>query len=401
MYRWALPWNQQAAHIEPGDAKPGEPRPGAASDSRARHNNAAGGQSEADRARTDRTEAPKADGSEVRGHAKDQPIVGGAGKSQGVAPPGSRPEGAKTATYPEMGDAADTHDPTQPPFVLDALTLSKRAWLNPFFFIFRVLLYFTVWTVIARWYWRQSVLQDQTGDPEITVRMQRFSPISLVLTAVTLTTGAFDLFMSLDPHWFSTMFGVYYFAGAFLATFAALIVLATLLQRHGYLRRSITTEHYHDLGKWLFAFVFFWGYIAFSQYMLLWYANIPEETEWFSRHGATTVRADMSGWTWVALVILFCHLLIPFGGLLSRHVKRKKGSLVFWAVWILVFHYVDMYWVILPEMGGGFSPSLIDLTALAGVGGVFVAAMIKIASKHDLVPVADPRLDQALAFQNI
>ncbi len=144
----------------------------------------------------------------------------------------------------------------------------------------------------------------------------------MVLLGLTVTGAAFDMFMSLDPHWYSTMFGVYFFAGSAVSFFGVIILIAFLLQRGGFLARSIDTEHYHDLGKFLFGFVFFWGYIAFSQYMLLWYANIPEETEWFARHGATTVKNvitgdapfhyAVSGWSAVVLAILFGQLLIPF-----------------------------------------------------------------------------------------
>jgi hypothetical protein len=157
--------------------------------------------------------------------------------------------------------------------------------------------------------------------------------------------------------------------------------------------------------------------------MLLWYANIPEETAWFIRHGATTVRQDITGWSYLAVVILFGHLLIPFPGLLSRHVKRRPGVLVFWAAWMLVFHYLDLYWVIMPEMGHplyfvrgdghgagvadahpavkamGFG--LVDLAALAGLGGFMAAAFFLRLSGQSLRPVNDPRLDEALAFQNI
>src|SRR5690606_23574783 len=133
----------------------------------------------------------------------------------------------------------------------------------------------------------------------------------ILLTGITLTLFAFDLLMSLDPHWYSTMFGVYYLAGAFIAGWASIIIIVNLLQMGGLLRQSVNQEHFHDLGKYLFGFVFFWGYIAFSQYMLLWYANLPETTSWFARRGATTADGDQNVFTWLALILLFCHLLIP------------------------------------------------------------------------------------------
>jgi hypothetical protein len=336
------------------------------------------------------------------------PVAVSVAKSDGALYRWALPLSAAVAEEHAVGEGHDSAaqavepDPAQAAKpVLDPLTLKKRAWLNPTFWIMRVVGYFAVWSLIARWYRAQSARQDYTGDPEITARMRWWAPLAVIVTALTLTGAAFDVVMSLDPHWYSTIFGVYFLAGSFVASFAALIVTAVLLQRAGFVRASIGTEHFHDLGKYLFAFVFFWGYIAFSQYMLLWYANIPEETRWFARHGATTVRADISGWTFVAVAILFGHLLIPFAGLLSRHVKRNVGVLAFWAVWLLAFHYVDLYWVIVPEAGGGFGFKLVDAAALVGVVGVFAAAAVRLLASENLVPNADPRLPEALAFHNI
>jgi len=231
--------------------------------------------------------------------------------------------------------------------------------------------------------------------------MQAVSAPALVIYGLTVTFAAFDLVMSLDPRWFSTMFGIYIFSGSVVAIFATLIIVVQVFQRNGYLTQSITSEHYHDLGKFLFAFTFFWGYIAFSQYMLLWYANIPEETEWYIRHGASTVNADMNAWTYFLIVLLFGHLLIPFVGLLSRHVKRNQKTLLFWAIWMLVFHWLDLLWLIMPELDGGFHLGIVEVLCFLGIGGICLAAVLRIALRHSLRPVADPRLTESLAFQNI
>ncbi len=298
------------------------------------------------------------------------------------------------------------------PRVLDELTLKKRAWLNPTFFTARVIFYFVVWSAMALYFWRASVRQDACGDPAITHRLRLVSAPSLVLYGLTLTAAAFDLLMSLDPHWYSTIFGIYYFAGGVVAFFATQILLCLILQRQGLLKRSINIEHYHDLGKYLFGFIFFWGYIAFSQYMLLWYASIPETTPWFARRGATSAIIDVSkwgyvinGWTCLAGIVLLGHLLIPFAALLSRHMKRCRPAMAFWAVWILVFHYLETYWVVMPESvphaSTTFRPAIIDLTVLIGVGGIFIAAWLYVAGRAAIRPLADPRLDEALAFENI
>ncbi|HEX2971309.1 MAG TPA: hypothetical protein VHP11_03190, partial [Tepidisphaeraceae bacterium] len=224
----------------------------------------------------------------------------------------------------------------------DHAILTKRPYLNPAFFIARLAVYLGVWSYLARWFLRLSKQQDQSGEIGLTRRMEIRSAPALVVFGITVTLAAFDLLMSLDPHWSSTIFGVYFFAGCAIAGYASVILAVYLLQGRGYLREGITREHYHDLGKFLFGFTFFWGYIAFSQYMLLWYANIPEETAWLYRRGLTTASGQMTGWTTLAAALLLGQLLIPFAGLMSRYVKRQKGLLAFWAGWALVFHWLDL-----------------------------------------------------------
>lgn len=275
----------------------------------------------------------------------------------------------------------------------------KKVWLTPGFFLIRLAIYLGVWSVIGVWYWRQSVRQDSSRDPELTHSMQRFAPASMVVFAITLTIGSFDILMSLDPHWFSTMFGVYFFAGCAVSIYASLIVILFILQASGYVTRTITIEHFHDLGKFLFAFTFFWGYIAFSQFMLLWYANIPEETEWFVRRGASS--AVPNAWTPILIALLFGHLLIPFIGLLSRHMKRQRKVLLFWAIWLLTFHWLDLYWVIMPQLDGEVHFGPIEVLCFFGIGGCFTATIFKIALLHNLRPISDPRLQESLVFENI
>lgn len=283
------------------------------------------------------------------------------------------------------------------------LTMGKLVFLNPGFWTARVVFYFVVWSLIALWYWKSSRAQDQSGDVAISNRLAvRAAPL-IVVYGLTVTFAAFDLIMSTDPDWYSTMFGVYYFAGCAGGMFATVILTAALLQNQGYMRQSLTTEHYHDLGKWLFAFTFFWGYIAFSQYMLIWYGNIPEETYWYQNRGATTnpeALRSVWGWSIIALMLLFGRLIIPFGGLLSRHVKRNRPALVFWAIWILVFHWIDQLWLVMPEYSRAFTLGLPELLCLVGIGGIFVGSMIWRLSAAPLRPLQDPRLPEAMALQN-
>jgi hypothetical protein len=236
--------------------------------------------------------------------------------------------------------------------------------------------------------------------------MQKWSGFCLIVLGLTLTFAAFDLFMSLDPHWYSTMFGVYYFAGCALSMFATMILLIWLMQNAGFLREAVTPEHYHDLGKFMFAFTFFWGYVTFSQYMLLWYSSIPEEVTWMSRHGATTrvdVPAEHLQWGWWAILVLFGCFVIPFAGLLSRHAKRNVKAVVFWAVWVLVFQFVNMCWIVLPEVRVGFSwmNLLAAIAAWFGIGGIFVFCWLRNTAEARIRPVNDPRVFESAAFVNV
>ena len=176
---------------------------------------------------------------------------------------------------------------------------------------------------------------------------------------------------------------------------AAVILAAIAAQRAGHATETITTQHYHDMGKLLFGFVVFWGYIAFSQYMLIWYANIPEETTWY-------MDRQTSAWLVFSLVLLIGHLFVPFLGMISREVKRRKVLLGFWAVWLLVFHWLDLYYLVMPAFSSEQFPlGLIDACVLVGLGGIYVAGALRAARGVALVPLQDPRLGEAVAFENI
>lgn len=275
----------------------------------------------------------------------------------------------------------------------------KLPYLNTAFFLFRAVIYFAVWIILAMMYLRFSTNQDESGDPQLTVKMEKMSGLGLLLFALTLTFASFDWLMSLDPHWYSTMYGVYYFAGSMIAIFATLSIISILLQNSGRLKRVITLEHYHDLGKFLFAFTVFWAYIAFSQYMLYWYANKPETTSWF-------LHRQTGQWVFLSVALIFVHFFIPFFGLLSRRFKRNKGFLLFWAFWMLAVHWLDMYYLVMPEfsraigMEGTMPFSLFDLGCLVGIGGLYIAGFARLARNKPLTPVKDPRLGESLAFEN-
>ncbi len=293
--------------------------------------------------------------------------------------------------------------------LVDAMVPGKRPYLTKGFFTIRWVVYLLIWSGLGLWYLKTSVKQEDSEDkPRLTRKMEILAAPGTLLFALTLTFAGFDLLMSLDPVWFSTMWGVYYFAGSALGAVATLILALMALQRFGYLP-SVNVEHYHDLGKLLFTFVFFWGYIAYSQFMLIWYANLPETNYWFELRGITTESGNpfINGWTWVALALLFGHLLIPFLGLLSRWIKRSRKLLAFWAVWLLAMHWVDQWWVVMPNLvytpvqsePGPMLP-MVELLCLIGLGGIALGGAVLRATRQGLIPAGDPRLGDSLGHVN-
>lgn len=277
----------------------------------------------------------------------------------------------------------------------DHLLQWKQPYLNTGFFIGRCVFYVVIWSLLAQYFIGRSFNQDRTGEWQLTLRMSRRSAPAMVLFALTITFAAFDLLMSRDPHWYSTIYGVYYFSGGAVGFFALLPLFAVLLQRAGRIQHAITREHYHDMGKLVFAFIVFWAYIAFSQYMLIWYANIPEETTWF-------LKRQTGPWAGVSLFLVFGHFIVPFWLFITRRIKRRPMMLAGGAVWVLFVHYVDLFWLVMPETGRtGLGLNILHATCLIGIGGLFVAAVAFRLRKAPLIPVKDPRLEESLAFENV
>src|SRR5687767_7235404 len=277
----------------------------------------------------------------------------------------------------------------------DALLRWKAPYLNVPFFLIRAVLYFGVWSFIAIAYYRGSRGQDVTGDPGVSARLRRFAGPALIVLALTQTFASIDWIMSLTPHWYSTIFGVYFFAGSFVGFIALLSIVAVAMRGAGLLDTVISAEHLHDIGKFLFAFTAFWAYIAFSQFFLMWYANMPEETTWY--------QARLQGsWKTVSIVLMAGHFAAPFLFLMGRAVKRRGSTLALGGAWLLVMHFLDLYWQVMPTLHPeGFRPSALDLAAFAAVGGCFVAAAGWLLRRQALVPLRDPRLAESLAFENV
>ncbi|MBN1490775.1 MAG: quinol:cytochrome C oxidoreductase [Phycisphaerae bacterium] len=276
----------------------------------------------------------------------------------------------------------------------DALLAWKQPYLNLPFFYVRAAVYLVLWAALARFFHSRSTRQDGSGEPALTLSMERWSAPAMILYAFSVTFAAFDWFMSTDAHWFSTIYGVYYFAGSVMGFLALMALAAIALRRAGRLTRSITIDHYHDVGKLLFGFMCFWAYIAFSQYMLIWYANIPEETAWL-------VVRQSGPWGSLVIVLSVGHFVLPFFGLMSRSAKRRTTVLGLWAAWLLVMHWVDLYWLLMPRWSGEHIPfGVIDVTCLIGLVGVFIAAAARVAARHPLLCVGDPRLAESIALEN-
>jgi hypothetical protein len=276
----------------------------------------------------------------------------------------------------------------------DALLHWKAPYLNVPFFLIRAALFFGIWSLIAVVYYRGSRRQDGTGDPATSARLRALAGPALIVLAITQSFAAIDWIMSLTPHWYSTIFGVYFFAGSFVGFIALLSVVSVAMRSAGLLDTIISAEHLHDVGKFLFAFTAFWAYIGFSQFFLIWYGNLPEETIWY--------KARMEGsWLTVSLFLMAGHFGAPFLYLMGRTVKRKGATLAIGGVWLLFMHFIDLYWQVMPTLHPeGLRPSALDVTAFLAVGGCFVAAAGWLMRRQALVPVRDPRLAESLAFEN-
>jgi hypothetical protein len=277
----------------------------------------------------------------------------------------------------------------------DALLRWKAPFLNVPFFLIRAALYFGSWSFIALLYYRGSRGQDVTGDPGVSARLRRLAGPAIIVLALTQTFAAIDWIMSLTPHWYSTIFGVYFFSGSFVGFIALLSVVVVAMRQARLLETVISAAHLHDIGKLLFAFTAFWAYIAFCQFFLMWYANLPEETIWY--------KARIEGsWLQVSLVLMVGHFVAPFFYLMGRTVKRKGATLAVGGAWLLAMHFVDLYWQVMPTLHPeGLRPSVLDVAALVAIGGCFVTAAGWLMRRQALVPMRDPRLAESLAFENV
>ncbi len=280
----------------------------------------------------------------------------------------------------------------------DHLLKHKSPWLSKGFFQYRNLAVVVLWLVLGFLLWKRSTSQDADGAFSHTRFLARFSALFLVLFGLSFSASAWDLSMSLEPHWFSTMWAVYIFAGLALTTFAVLVLWAWYLKGNGFLGDSFNENHLHDLGKFMWGHTIFWAYIGVSQFLLIWYAHIPEETTFYNTrmyHGETM---KYNAWAYVSLLLVVLRFILPFFLIIKRESKRRLQYMAGVAVLILVGQIVDLYWIIYPTIDHGkfVMFSWQELGPLMLVGGVYLLSIGYGLSRAALVPKKDPRLEECL-----
>lgn len=266
----------------------------------------------------------------------------------------------------------------------------KSAYLNVPGFLLRTLLYFVIWGALAFLLNKWSGEQDRTAERRFTIRLQAISGPGLVLFVLTVTFASVDWVMSLDPEWFSTIFGLLFVAAWALSSFAFVIAVMALLAAREPLSGVVLPRHFHDLGKLLLAFVMVWAYFSFSQFLIIWSGNIPEETRWY-------LYRMRGGWSFVALLLVIFHFALPFLLLLSRDLKRNARGLAMVAVLVLLMRLVDLFWLIAPKFSkGDFHMSWTDVVAPIGIGGLWLAFFLWQLKQRPLIPFNDPQLPEVL-----
>lgn len=270
------------------------------------------------------------------------------------------------------------------------MTGGKALYLAPWFVTLRMIIFALGCLVFKRLIVGNSLKQDQTGDNELTLKNVTYSIGYIAFFAILFTLFSIDLLMSLLPSWYSTIFGIYAFAGMIQSTFALFAIMIVWLRSSPWIKGYITVEHQHDIGKFLKGFTIFWAYIAFSQFMLIWYANIPEETEFY-------LMRSHSGWLGISFGLLIFRFVIPFLALLPRDAKRNNTNLVAVSILVLVMQYVDLYWLVYPNFNEGTPKfGFLEISTFALFAGIFLKLVTKFMSQNNLVAIKDPRLHEAL-----
>jgi hypothetical protein len=287
----------------------------------------------------------------------------------------------------------------------DPIFLWKSAWLDLGWMTFRTVLYFAIFVGVASLLRRFSFKLDGDGNTNWVHQARKVSAFGIFAVGLSLTFVAFDWFMSLEFHWFSTMYGVWYFSSSIRAAVAFIIILCFVLERHGYLKGIYNRAHRYDLGCLLLSFTIFWAYISFSQMFLIYQANIPEETFWYNLRLYLQDDSGYNSWWYVSMALVFLHFFLPFIVLLFYSTKVHATRLVWVAVWVLVFHVLDLYFNILPGeilttdakwIVRSFSVTVFDLASIIGIGGLVMWVFLRSAARTKAIPIRDPRILESL-----
>jgi len=272
----------------------------------------------------------------------------------------------------------------------DPVLRGKALYLNTPFFLVRAAIYFAAWNAITYLLNKWGLEQDQTGDPRIARRMQMLSGGGLVVYGLCITFASFDWLMSLEPHWFSTIYGVLIMGGQGLSALAFLITSLVWLSRRPPLRDVVMSSHFHDLANLMLAFVMLWAYFSFSQYLIIWAGNLPEEIAWY-------LHRLQTGWRVIAVTLVIFHFTVPFLLLLLRRMKRVPERIVKIALLILAARLVDLFWLIAPEFHThGLSVSWLDLVLPVTLISIWVGCFLWQLRGRPLLPVYDPQFEEAL-----
>ncbi|RMD94068.1 MAG: hypothetical protein D6813_02950 [Calditrichaeota bacterium] len=275
----------------------------------------------------------------------------------------------------------------------DAILLDKSIYLNIPFFWVRALVYFSTWFGFAFFLNKWSKMQDETGDVNLTRKMVRLCGPLLVFYVLTMTFASFDWGMSLEPHWFSTIYGFLFVVGQGLAAMAFMVIMAYTLSKREPLSRVFKPKHFHDYGNLMFAFILLWAYMSFSQFLIIWTGNLPEEIPWY-------LRRIKGGWEVLAVGLVLFHFIVPFFLLLMRFFKKRAELLFKIAIFMIFIRMVDLFWYIAPA----FHPekltiNWLDIILPVSMGGIWLAYYIQQLKKRSLIPLYDPRVKEALGYE--
>ena len=275
----------------------------------------------------------------------------------------------------------------------DLILQQKSPYLNMTFFTIRIVGYFAIWILF---YWllsRNSKKQDESKDQKITKTNAKISAIFMPVFALTITFSSIDWMMSLEPHWFSTIFGVYYFSGTVIVSLAVGTLLVVWLNEKGLLVKGIIKDHYYSLGALIFAFINFWAYIAFSQYLLIWYANLPEETYWY-------LQRWEGNWLYFSVFFMIVHFAIPYFVMLSQPSKMDPKRLKIMSLWLAITHILDLYWIVIPTLSpDGFIFGWIEVGFILLAFGIIMVVFNLKAKNTNLVAIGDPKLQRGIDFR--